>query len=387
MDRLTFIKTLILGTAGFFINPSMILAATQSQPLRRFILIELYGGNDGLNTVIPYTNSRYYQLRPTLGIEKQELLKLDEELGLHPALKPLMRLWGEQSMGIISGVGYPQPNRSHFRSIEIWETASNAEEYLEEGWLSQALKGLSTKQYATEGLILGKEDAGPLSGKQIRSIALKDPRSFFRQAKRLKQIQKQTSNPSLAHLLHVQENIQQAAYQLNQKLAKAPKLKTKFPQHAIGKQLEWTARLIASQVNIPIIKLSHGSFDTHSNQKTTHHRLLKQLAEGLDSFQQAMIETHQWDQVLIMSYSEFGRRVKENASRGTDHGTAAPQFMWGGKVKGGLYGQYPSLENLDNGDLVYSIDFRQLYNTVIKHWWKIRISPFSYKNYPAIDCI
>ena len=352
---------------------------------RVLILVELNGGNDGLNTLIPYGDDQYYQARPRLAIPRERVLQLNEKLGLHYALEPLLPLWQAKELAWVQGVGYAKPNRSHFRSIEVWETASDSEQILDEGWLARLFEiHPLPAEFTTEGIVLGRRDAGPLSGRTVRTIALEEPQQFLQQASRVRAVEQTSSNAALAHILQVQRELTRAAGDLALRLQHAPSLQDTFPSSPIGKQLETAARLLVANVPVAVIKVSHGSFDTHAGQLGHHERLLKDLAEGLVAFRKTVQEADLWDRVLVMTYSEFGRRVGENASSGTDHGTAAPHLVLGGKVKGGLYGATPSLMDLDEGDLKHQVDYRSLYSTVVKDWWGLPATLFDWRDFPAL---
>ena len=195
------------------------------------------------------------------------------------------------------------------------------------------------------------------------------------------------SNPALAHILEVRREISQAASDLQGRMRQAPLLTVGFPANKIGKQLEVAVKLIAAQVPVAVIKVTQGSFDTHAGQSATHHRLLEELAQSLTAFRAAMEQLGAWKDVLVMTYSEFGRRVGENASHGTDHGTAAPHLFMGGRVKGGFYGAPPSLRDLQDGDLKHTLDYRAVYATVIEKWWRLPAMSFGSGRYPALDCL
>jgi uncharacterized protein (DUF1501 family) len=352
------------------------------------VLVELHGGNDGLNTIIPFSEPTYYDLRPSLAIPRNQALHLTPKLGFHPAFKSLMPLWENRELAIVSGVGYPHPNRSHFRSIEIWETGSHSQEFLQDGWLNRVFAQYSPPQaYTADAIQLSKGDTGPMSGGSTRTIALQDPQQFFKESKRVHPISIATTNPALQHLLKIQREISRAGEDLQHHLQQAPAMNHPFPQSKIGRQLETAAKLIMANVPVAVIKVTQGSFDTHARQANSHQRLLKELAEALSAFRTAMHKQRLWNNILIMTYSEFGRRVKENASKGTDHGTAAPHFLIGGKVKGGFYGSHPSLTNLHNGDLQHTVDYRSLYTTVLQHWWKLPATTFDKRTYPPINCL
>jgi uncharacterized protein (DUF1501 family) len=355
---------------------------------KTLLLLELHGGNDGLNTVIPYGDPRYYQVRPRLAIPREQVKQLTPELGLHPALEPLMPLWEAKELAIVAGVGYDSPNRSHFRSIEIWETGSESEQTLDEGWLSRLFaRHPLPESFTAEGIVLGRGEAGPLAGGHSRIVTLQTPVQFLRQAELVQPVTQTTSNRSLAHILEVQREITRASGDLQARLSQAPPPAVSFPTTRIGKQLEIAARLVSARVPAAVIKVTHGSFDTHAGQLNQHQRLLQELAEALTAFRANLGQAGLWDRVLVMTYSEFGRRVAENGSLGTDHGTAAPHFFMGGRVKGGLYGSQPSLADLQAGDLKHRVDYRSLYNTVIQDWWGLRSDLFGGQDFLPLDCL
>jgi uncharacterized protein (DUF1501 family) len=331
------------------------------------VLIELKGGNDGLNTLIPYGNEIYYQQRPSIAIPKKDILTLDQHIGLHPELKSLMPYWEKGGMVWLQGMGYERPNRSHFKSIEIWHTGSLKEDDSLEGWVARKLEKQPLK-----GVAIGNR-LGPLYTEELSSIGLINPKQFAKLGTAIKDSQLQSSNnPSLQHILKVQQSVNDLSGRFMQHLQSLSKPIEAFPKHKFGKAMGAVHQLIMADLNIPVYKVSLGSFDTHVNQKPRQAKLLRQLATTLDIFIKNLQSTDKWNQTMIMTYSEFGRRLKENANKGTDHGAAAPHFVLGGKIKGGLYGSYPSLENLDNrGDLIYTTDFRDVYDSIGNHWWGI----------------
>ncbi len=343
---------------------------------RILILIELKGGNDGLNTVVPYADNTYYQLRNTIGIKPDEVIKLDDKVGLHPELKAMLPFWEKNELAIVQGVGYPEANLSHFRSIEIWETASKANEYLSDGWVTRGMQtGLASKaKYTAEGVLIGMNDFGPLAG--AKAVSLNDPVAFVNQSRlaRVNELAASTQNPALRYLLKVENEISQAADGLR---GDKYTFNTVFPNGQFGNGVAAAAQIVASQRRdktggVPVMCLTLGSFDTHQNQLGTHAGLLKQLAEGMAALKSALTELGAWDRTMVMTFSEFGRRAKQNSSGGTDHGTAAPHFIAGGAVRGGLYGQAPDLNRLDgNQNVLYTTDFRQIYTTVAQQWWGV----------------
>ena len=348
------------------------------------ILIELKGANDGLNTVIPFANPLYAELRPRLAIARDQVLQLDAQTGLHPAMQPLMPLWQNKELAIVQGLGYPNPNLSHFRSIEIWDTASKSEEYLDAGWLARVFAQTPTpRQFAADGVVVGSSDMGPLSGLGVRTIALADTAQFLRNAK-LAQTRTDQRNTALKHILSVENEIVHAASKLNANRV----FKTEFPRNAFGNQVRTAAQLVASNAGLATIRLTLSGFDTHAGQLGTHANLLTALSEGISALKFALIELDRWDSTLVMTYAEFGRRPKENQSNGTDHGTAAAHLVIGGKVRGGLYGQAPELNRLDdNGNLPFAVDFRSMYATVIDNWWGLDSSKILQGKFKAVDVL
>lgn len=366
MNRRDFLNTIGAATLALF-TPRVALAAGGNYG-NLLILVELKGGNDGLNTVVPYSDTEYYSLRPRLAIPRDQVLQLDARSGLHPSLAPLMALWENRELAIVQSVGYPSANLSHFRSIEIWDTASRSNEYLPDGWLARVFAQAPTpRSYAADGVVVGGADMGPLAGAGTRAIALTNTDQFLRQAK-LAAPAGQARNAALSHILKVEQDIVQAAAKLSGDYS----FKTEFPNTAFGNAVRTTAQVVANRAGVAAVKVSLNGFDTHSNQQGTQGRLLKDLAEGLVALKAALAEINRWHSTLVMTYAEFGRRPRENQSGGTDHGTANAHFVLGGRVKGGLFGLPPGLSRLDgNGNMPFAVDFRQLYATVLERWWGV----------------
>ncbi|MBI3198064.1 MAG: DUF1501 domain-containing protein [Rhodospirillales bacterium] len=342
---------------------------------RILLLVELKGGNDGLNTLVPYADPKYRELRPVVGVARERVLPLDEKVGLHDKLEPLMESWKARDFAILQGVGYPYPNRSHFRSIEIWDTASSANQTLSEGWIAQAFQGTSLAKGAAVDCIVADTNALPATGPSLRTIVMQDAENFLRQAETMKETggRGDGGNPALRHVLAVRQEINAAAAGLRDRLRAAPTPTYAYSQdNGLGRQLDLATRLLTAKVPVVAIKVALGGFDTHANQMQTHERLLGVLATGLATLRKNLIASGLWNDVLVMTYSEFGRRARQNASGGTDHGTAAPQFVLGGGVKGGLHGAYPSLADLQDGDLRHSVDFRSVFATVAQGCWGLQ---------------
>ena len=374
MNRRTFLKTasVLGGVAGCeiaFGGASVAWAAGGGASYRNLlVLIELKGGNDGLNTLVPYADPAYYLLRPKLGIARDQVVQISDRAGLHPSLAPLVPLWEKREMAVLESVGYPSPNLSHFRSIEIWDTASDSDAYLQEGWLTRTFaRSPAPASFAADGVVIGSNDLGPLAGSGTRAIALANTDQFLRQAK-LAAREGEARNRALQHILKVEGDVLQAASHLANRQAFA----TEFPAGPFGNAVRTACQVIANPAGVAVVRLTLNGFDTHSGQPATQARLLGDLAQGVVAMKAALGEIGRWNDTLVLTYAEFGRRPKENLSQGTDHGTASVHFAWGGRVRGGLYGAAPALDRLDgNGNLPFAIDFRSVYATVLERWWDV----------------
>jgi len=276
-------------------------------------------------------------------------------------------VWDARQLAVVQGVGYPDPNLSHFRSIEIWDTASKSDEYLDEGWLARAFeRSPCPASFAADGVVVGAGGMGPLAGRGVRALALASPEQFLRNARLARPEPAAPRNEALAHILRVEHDVRVSAERLHPGRSFA----AAFPQGPFGNAAGTAAQLAANPAGIAVVRLSLGSFDTHANQKGQHANLLRQLGEGLASLRAALMEIDRWNSTVIATYAEFGRRARENESGGTDHGTASAHFVMGGAVKGGLYGAVPALERLDaNGNLPHAVDFRGYYATFLDRWW------------------
>jgi len=365
MDRRTLLRRFLLAGIALPFG----LRAAMMPPQRHhktLILIEFKGGNDGLNTVIPYNDPLYYRLRPRIAIGKDAVLPLNDALGLHPSLQNLRNLFDGGEVALYQGLGYPDPNRSHFRSIEIWETASRSDTYLNRGWLAPVLENVAVSD-GPKAAVIGGSD-GPLSGMGTDTVNIENIERFLRQATALRRNNATAgTNPALEHLLATETAITRYGSTIRRHLQDAPALPHAFPRSALGRQFESAARLLGAGLQLPVIKCSLGSFDTHSNQLPAHARLLQEFDEGIAALRQNLIALKRWGDVRIMTYSEFGRRAAENGSLGTDHGTAAPHFLIGEGIRSGIIGTAPSLGQLDsNGDLRFTTDFLDYYAQVLR---------------------
>lgn len=372
MNRRHFLRTF---GSGLLVSalPNLSYALAGPDYGRLLILIELKGGNDGLNTVIPYNSPDYYRLRPQLNIPRDQVIHLSEQTGLHPSLKGLMPLWDSHQLAIVQGVGYPAPNFSHFRSIEIWDTASASNQFLPEGWLSRLFHhSPPPRNYAADGIVLASQTLGPLDG-GARAVVLTTPQEFARQAKLANDTTVTTKSAALGHILKVEDDIRQAAAQLTPAMTRAKMSDSPMapprPAGSFQQAILTLSQTLAQGTRIAVARLSLNGFDTHYNQKPTQARLLADLADGLTLLKTQLHAQGKWDDTLVISYAEFGRRPRENGNQGTDHGTVNAHFVTGGRVKGGLYGQMPNLAGLTDGNLNYAVDFRQLYSMAIRQWW------------------
>ena len=357
------------------------VAAAVSQP-RSLVVIQLAGGNDGLATVLPYGDAALKDARRTLAFGEEELLKLDGKLALHPNLKGLKDLWDNKKLAIVQGVGYPNPNRSHFASMDIWASATPGKP-AQSGWLGRYLDAAELPagnpfNAASVGGSLPfalKSDKTPIAtlqsadGFQLRT----NPRQRDDHDALMAGFERIYSRgPGGAAYYDavgaVEAGMVKATAEVRDLAAKYHPA-VSYPQGPLGSALQNVAQLMAGGLGTRVYYVQAGGFDTHANEKTGHDRLMSQLADAVAAFYQD-IKAHGWSQnVAMMTWSEFGRRVKENGSGGTDHGTAAPLFVIGDGVQGGVVGEHPSLTQLDaNGDLVFGIDFRAVYNTVLSKW-------------------
>ncbi len=386
MKRRQFLAGSAAVTAGL-LAPRLAPAATAHDFAGRVVvLVELNGGNDALNTVVPYSDRAYAKARPRLAIKREDVLQLDESTGLNKVLEELMPAWQAGELAVVRGVGYAQPNRSHFRSIEIVETAADSAEVLQEGWISRAFAETGiVSDLAADGVVLGGP-AGRLAGTGLRAVVMTEPAQLMRLAMVTPEARAAPDRSALSHLMRVRSNIRSAADGISQRLDGAPEFTDQFSGSEIGRQMRVAARLIAARVPLAAIKIRQSGYDTHIGQLGAQARLLGQFAEAMAAFRGAMQQSDLWDRVLVMTYAEFGRRVAENGSAGTDHGTASSHFVMGGRVKGGLYGAQPSLADLDDGDLRYNVDYRRLYAAAAQ-WWKLPPAPQTLKSQTPLDIL
>ena len=337
------------------------------------VVLQFSGGNDGLNTVIPVRNDIYYKERPKLGIAKESALQLTDEVGLNPALIGFKELFDDGSLGILNNVGYPNPDRSHFRSMDIWQTATNSNEYASTGWIGRYLdaqcKGCDKP---TQALEIDDILSLALKGENNNGLAFKNPRKLYSSSneKYFKDINADHKHgDETADYLYktMSETLSSADYIFEQSKLH-PTVET-YPDTGLGKDLKIVASLVMSDINTKIYYVSLGSFDTHVNQDNQQKRLFTELNDAVKAFTADLKKNNRFQDVLMMTFSEFGRRVTQNASGGTDHGTANNMFFISGGLKEkGIMNEMPDLADLNEGDLKHKVDFKDVYATVLNKW-------------------
>lgn len=357
---------MVRGARGGKVDPDAVL-----------VVVQLSGGNDGLNTVVPITSDAYYKMRPTLGIPKDQALGFADGLGFHPAMSGVHELYKQGKVAVVQNVGYPNPNRSHFRSMDIWQSAS-PDDALRNGWVGRhfdiELSSGAIDPVAAIGLSTEKPRALTAAKASIPCFAsLADIQSMVGDAdmeKLLRDVQGSAAADGTT-----QRAVQQASLSaLDAIAALNSKLKNYTPTGAyaanepFAQGFKQIAQLVAVSPQTRVIYFSVGGFDTHSRQADAHQRLMKGFSDAVKVFQDELAAIGKADKVLTMVFSEFGRRTYENGSAGTDHGSAAPMFLIGSRVKGGVYGPNPDLADLQDGDVRFKTDFRQVYATALDGW-------------------
>ena len=415
--RRKFLRTSMLGAAASWTLPVFLektffaldalaadamTQATSGRDDTILVVLQLAGGNDGLNSVVPFVDDAYHRVRPKLALPPDKILKLDSEIGLNPRLTGLKSLYDSGQLAIVQGVGYPNPNRSHFRSTEIWQTASDANRVKNEGWLGRYFDNCCSGTEPTVGVAISEQSPQAFSAKIPTGVTFSHPEQFRWKAsigadgKPLSEeeafyrqlIGGAEEKPSLApdgnsisslpgkfHNDATTEDFLRrtaldAQLSSDKILAIARKYKSNvpYPQTPLGASLNLIGRMIAGGLATRVYYASQGGFDTHAGQIGSHDRLMAVVNQAIAAFVADLKQQGNFERVLLMTFSEFGRRVAENANNGTDHGTAAPMFLLGGRVKPGLFGKQPSLTDLDNGDLKFNIDFRSVYASVLDNW-------------------
>ena len=384
------LNPLSFGPSTFDMSSVFSPQQMESMENRTLVVVQLSGGNDGLNTLVPYTQQAYYNARPNLALDKSDVLQLNSNVALHPSMAALQSLYNDNHVAIVQGAGYPNPNLSHYESMTIWQTAS-PDETPQTGWLGRYLDTARSVDSSINAVELDTLLSPTVVGEKERATAIDSLRSF-----KIAPLTRQTQS-SDEETIKALDSIQCSSCQEYNDLVNAMmeagldamtasdvvrqaasnyETSVTYPTNDFANRLKLAAQVVSSSLKPTIIYLQIGGFDTHANQKTTQANLLKTVSDGISAFYRDMESKDKADDTLIMTFSEFGRRVHENGSQGTDHGTAEPMFLIGGRVSGGLYADYPNLSNLDsNGDLIHTVDFRQVYASVLQDWLGVDSTP------------
>ena len=367
MNRRNFLTLTGTFTGGTLLLPDFLHAFGSQSSLvigeQCLVFIQLNGGNDGLNTFIPYENPLYYDLRSKIALSKDDVISRNKGMAFHPALKDFATMQQNGDLTIIQNVGYPEPNRSHFRSQEIWQTATDSNKYISNGWLGRYLDLQCKEHQPTAGVNFDNIDNLALKGDEPNSITVKDPNRFKIKTDNDDTL-KLSDNPQLDFVRKIANSVSEGSDDIQKALAKSTS-EISYPKTALGKNLEWIARLIKGNLNSKVYYTSQNGYDTHDNQINIQQRNLTELNDAIFSFYSELKKAQLLQNITLVVFSEFGRRVKDNGN-GTDHGTAAPMFIIGGSNKGKIIGNNPNLVDLDNGDLKYEIDFRSVYASLLQ---------------------
>jgi uncharacterized protein (DUF1501 family) len=418
----TTVPTFLSNTMGA-LSAAAANSATQAvtgRDGRILVVLQMAGGNDGLNTVVPFTNDHYRRARPRLGLEEGDILKLNDTVGLHPSLSGMKALYDAGQLSIVQGVGYPNPNRSHFRSTEIWQTASDADRFEQQGWIGRYFDNDCEGCDPTVGISIGGKTPQAFAARTPKGITLQNPGSYrFVSAdqpeegeadmleesfRRMNEMRAEDSvsggtidslSGRISHTGSPLEFIQRTSMDAQVssdeilRVSKRVKNQAEYPTSRLSNSLKLVAKLIAGGLPTRIYYVSQGGYDTHTNQAGTHQRLLGELGGAVRAFCEDLKAQGNMDRVLVMTFSEFGRRVEQNANSGTDHGAAAPLFLIGNSVNAGLAGTYPSLapDDLFRGDLQHTVDFRSVYATVLEKWLQTKSQPILGRQFPTLEVL
>jgi uncharacterized protein (DUF1501 family) len=413
--RRRFLRTSLLGAAASWTLPvflektffaldalaaDSLIQTTTGKDGTILVVLQMAGGNDGLNMVVPFADDAYHRARPKLALPADKVLRLNSYAGLNPKLTGLKSLFDDGHLAIIQGVGYPNPNRSHFRASEIWQTASDADQTEREGWLGRYFDNCCAGADPAVGVAIGNETPQSFTARTPTGIVFSRPdqyrfRSSDESGSRMSEeemLYRQLTQPNDASIaapeggsigaiagatesdLSPADFLQRTALdaQISSdkilEVTRKSKSRVPYPKSQLANSLSLIARMIGGGLTTRVYYASQGGFDTHVGQLNAHNRLMAELNDALAAFVADLKKQGNFERVLLLTFSEFGRRVEENANAGTDHGAAAPMFVLGGKVKPGLFGKYPSLTDLDNGDLKFNTDFRSVYGSVLENW-------------------
>jgi uncharacterized protein (DUF1501 family) len=441
--RREFLRTTVLGSALSWTVPAFLadtFAALHSQAADSstqiitgkdstiLVVLQMAGGNDGLNTVVPYANDFYHKARPKIGQTADKILKLTDEIGFHGSMTGFKNLYDSGNLAVVQGVGYPNPNRSHFRSTEIWQTASDSDKIEKYGWVGRYFDNACAGADPAVGVVIGRQLPESFFAAKPKGICFDNPANYRFIAngsateesyKKLNEIEMSSPLPDGGPAMTSDENAnsgdsigmlpagmpmqggravdfitrtaldaQQSSDEVRAIAARVQNQST-YPQSPLGNSLKMVAKLIGGGLPTRIYYASQGGYDTHTNQVNTQQRLLQDLGDSMKAFVDDMKAQGNMQRVLVMTFSEFGRRLNENANGGTDHGAAAPMFIVGNKVRAGLLGHYPSLapQDLFQGDIKYNVDFRSVYAGVLENWLKTKSAPILGRQFPPLQFV
>ena len=397
IKRKEFLKLGSLATASMMM-PRFLQAFEKGQIVppgnKVTVIIQLSGGNDGLNTVIPVRNDIYYKSRPMLAIGRTDALGLTDEVGIHPSLTAFKSLYEQGELGIYNGVGYPNPDKSHFRSMDIWHTASESHQYWNTGWLGRYLDAQCNGcERPIQALEIDDVLSLALKGEKYKGIAVQDPQRLYNTSREeyfrevLAQHRKDDHERPVDYLYKTMAQTLSSA-ELIYKQSRLSPSRQAYPDTELAKGLKTIASLIFSEIETKVYYISLGSFDTHINQQAQQKRLFQELNGAVDAFVKDLKAHQRFEDVLLFTFSEFGRRVGQNAANGTDHGKANNMFLIGGGLKKqGLYNPLPDLSALDEGDVRYTLDFREIYATILDRWMGVDPKLILQKNFSKLDFI
>lgn len=397
MKRRDFLKHTTLASGMFFVP--QFLKAFESNSIGTFsnkkvIIIQLKGGNDGLNTIVPFENDIYYNARKNIALKKSEIIKITDTVGLHHSLSSLKNLYDRGYVSIINNVGYPNPNLSHFRSTDIWQTASASNQYLQNGWIGRFLDHTNSKSY--NAIEVDESLSLMLKGKKQNGLAITNPKMFYSSLREpfFSKIvnnydDKHLSEHNLGYLYNTMIEAKSSSKYIFEKTKAKSKTATTYPNNILGKQMKTIADFVKSGLETQVYYAGLSGFDTHANQQNQQSRLLNIYAESMEAFVNDLEKNNAFDDVLILTFSEFGRRVHQNQSFGTDHGAANAVFVIGKQLKkNGLYNELPNLTQLDKtGNIKYEIDFREVYATILDKWLQVSDSAILNKSFSKLQFI
>ncbi|MDH3321550.1 MAG: DUF1501 domain-containing protein [Flavobacteriaceae bacterium] len=397
MKRRAFVKNTTLGAVGTLFIPQFLrsmdlVGLDKRTSFKKLVVIQLSGGNDGLNTIVPIENDIYHRLRPKISVSKTDTIKINDELGFNPALEQFNKLYKDGLVSVINSVGYPNPNRSHFRSMDIWHTATNSNEYSKTGWLGKYMDAYCDNSHSM--LEIDSQLSLSLHGNIRNGLAVKNSFSlhkslndnYFRHIiESAEASDLHEDNQGYLYKTLIQTN-QSAKY-----LAKTHTVKDnnlEFPKSILGTKLGTISQFIRSGFGTQVYYASHNGFDSHVNQRKSQDRLLKDYSDSVYAFVESLKKAGEFDDTLILTFSEFGRRVKENGSSGTDHGKANNLFIIGNNLKKpGIYNEAADLNHLDDGDIAHKIDFRNIYSDIITEWFGKDSTKIISTNFNSLEII